>query len=164
MIPETPKTALKWIEDHADLFEYHGWDFSWIPAVVRNSAELDDVVIALANANVPPFNKYQVGMYFQMQSIYRCYKLNSSQTDKIITFSNEFDSNPKTWEPAAEIAEALGLEIYKYKGSMSNKGKYKCPYIAVADSSDLTAENLIYYKTYVCSTTPSSYKKHSFKS
>ena len=99
-----------------------------------------------------------------MKSIYHCYKLSSNQTNKIITFSSEVDSDPKTWESAAEIAEALGLEIYKYIGSMSNKGKYKCPYVAVADSSDLTAENLIPHKRYVCSTTPSSYKKHSFTS
>ena len=164
MIPETPKIALKWIEDHADLFEYHGWDFSWIPAAARDAVELDDVVVALANANVSPFNKYQAGMYLQMQDIYRCYKLKSDQADKIITFSDAFTSNPETWESAAEIAEALGLEIYKYRGSMSNKGKYKCPYIAVADSSDLTAENLLHHKPYVCSTAPSSYKKHSFKS
>ena len=164
MIPETPKTALKWIEDHADLFEYHGWDFSWIPAAARDSTELDDVVVALANAGVPPFNKYQAGTYLQIQDIYRCYKWSSSQTNKVITFSSGYNSNPKTWESAAEIAEALGLEVYKYRGSMSNKGRYKCPYIAVADSSDLTAENLLYHKTYVCSTTPSSYKKISFKS
>ena len=164
MIPRTPDTALKWIEDHADDFEYHGWDFSWIPAAVKDSVELDDVVVALANADISPFNKYQAGMYLQIQSIYHCYKLNLDQANKVITFSSEFDSNPTTWELAAEIAEALGLEIYKYIGSMSNKGKYKCPYVAIAKSSDLTTENLIYHKKYVCSTTPSRYKKYSFMS
>lgn len=161
---KTPKTALRWIEDHADDFEYYGWDFSWIPAAVEYSTELDDVVIALANADISPFNKYRVGMYLQIQSIYRCYKLKSDQATKVVTFSNEFDFNPTTWESAAEIAEALGLEIYKYVGSMSDKSKYACPYIAVADSSDLTAENLIYHKKYICSTTPNRYKKHSFMS
>ena len=162
MIPRTPKIALRWIKDHIDDFEYYGWNFSWIPADVKDSTELDDVVVALANADIPPFNKYQAGMYLQIQSIYHCWKLNLDQANKVITFSSEFDSNPITWESAAEIAEALGLEIYKYRGSMSNKGKYKCPYVAVADSSDLTAENLIYHKKYVCSTAPSSYKKYSF--
>lgn len=162
MIPRTPDTALKWIEDHADDFEYHGWDFSWIPAAVKDPVELDDVVVALANADISPFNKYQAGMYLQMQDIYHCSLIQKLNSDKVITFSSEFDSNPITWESAAEIAEALGLEIYKYTGSMSNKGKYKCPYVAVADSSDLTTENLIYHKKYVCSTTPSSYKKYSF--
>ncbi len=164
MIPRTPDTALKWIEDHASDFEYHGWDFSWIPAAARNPVELDDVVVALANADISPFNKYQAGMYLQMQNIYHCRLIQKLNSDKVITFSSEFDSNPITWELAAEIAEALGLEIYKYTGSMSNKGKYKCPYVAVAESSDLTTENLIYHKKYVCSTTPSSYKKYSFMS
>lgn len=164
MKPRTPETALRWIENHADDFECHGWNFSWIPAAARDSIELDDVVVALANADVSPFNKYQAETYFQMQSIYKCYRLKSDQSSRVITFSSELDSNPKTWELAAEIAEALGLEIYKYTGNMSNKGKYKCPYVAVADPSDLTAENLLYHKKYVCSTTPSSYKKYSFMS
>lgn len=164
MIPRTPDNALKWIEDHANDFEYYGWDFSWIPAAVKDSVELDDVVIALANADISPFNKYQAGMYLQVQNMYKCYKLKSDQVNKVITFSSVFDSNPTIWESAAEVAEALGLEIYKYIGSMSNKGKYKCPYVAVAESSDLTTENLIYHKKYVCSTTPSRYKKYSFMS
>lgn len=64
MIPRTPKIALRWIKDHIDDFEYYGWNFSWIPADVKDSTELDDVVVALANADIPPFNKYQAGMYF----------------------------------------------------------------------------------------------------
>lgn len=161
MIPKTPKTALRWIEEHADLFEEYGYDFSWIPGASKGAVELDDAVIALANADISPFNEYQAGMYMQMQTIFQCYH-NQGETTKAIPFSDNLTSKKEVWESAAKIAQALGLIVYKYVGSTANMGKYKCPYVAVYQESDLTSKNLMENKRYVCSTTPSRYKKVEF--
>lgn len=161
MIPQTPEIALRWIEKHKDLFENYGDDFSWIPGASLDATELDDVVVALANADIPPFNAYQAGMYMQVQNIFRCWK-EYGETSKVIPFSDNLTSNKEVWEGAAKIAQALGLIVYKYIGSMSNMSKYKCPYVAVAHEFDLTQENLKYHRQYVCSITPSRYKEIDF--
>ncbi len=159
MIPPTTSFALKWIEKHAQELEDYGYDFSWIPAAANDAVELDDIVVALANADIPPFNTYDSRMYLCIDQIFKCWKGYKTA----ITFMDNYISNPDIWENVAKIAQALGLFVYKLKNVptdiVSNRA---CPYIAVAKIEDLTGVNLRKLKSYLFSTSQKDYQREIF--
>lgn len=160
MTPQTSETALRWIEKHADLFKEYGEDFSWIPAAARDAVELDDVIVALANAGISPFNEYRAEIYLHIQNIFKCCK--GWIGFEVISFYDNYIPSNGIWESAAKIAQALGLVIYKYTEKIPSTENFKCPYIATARESDLTKKNLKSSQISIYSKVPNKYKRVEF--
>lgn len=159
MIPSTTSFALKWIEKHAQELEDYGYDFSWIPAAANDAVELDDIIVALANADISPFNTYDSRMFLDITQIFKCWK----GYETAITFMDNYRSDPDIWENTAKIAQALGLFVYKFKKVPTDTVLNRvCPYIAVAKIEDLTSVNLRKLKSYLFSTSQKDYQREIF--
>ena len=150
--------AATWIEQHRDEIEDHGEDYSWIPDECAAYNTLEEVVEAFGEAGIEPFNLYQgnpKGLYNYIWHSCRGTRYAIFTPDPALVVSSfNFQTICKT---NAEIAKALGLHVYKYKGEI-NSIEILCPYIVCNPKQELQDRYLEGYKGFVYSIKASDYK------